>query len=88
MQHFSNRIVGIGGLFHCLYQASAVSVLEDRHIHAKSLYPISLSINRVYQLHNKIVSMIRKYQNHKLQTNSWQRKEESHNNQETPGRHT
>ena len=32
--------------------------------------------------------MIRKYHNHKLQTNTWQRKEESHNNHETPGRQT
>ena len=30
--------------------------------------------------------MIRKYHNHKLQTNTWQRQEEPHNNQETPGR--
>ena len=32
--------------------------------------------------------MIRKYQNHKLQTNPWYREEEQHNNHETPGRHT
>ena len=32
--------------------------------------------------------MIRKYHNHKLQTNPWQRKEEPHNNHETPGRQT
>ena len=32
----------------------------------------------------KIVSMIRKYHNHKLQTNPWHCKEEPHNNQETP----
>ena len=36
----------------------------------------------------KIVSMIRKYHNHKLQTNPWHREEESHNNHETPGRQT
>ena len=34
----------------------------------------------------KIVSMIRKYHNHKLQINPWPRKEESHNTQETRGR--
>ena len=32
--------------------------------------------------------MIRKYHNHKLQTNPWQRKEEPHNNYETPGGQT
>ena len=30
--------------------------------------------------------MIRKYHNHKLQTNLWYREEEPHNNHETPGR--
>ena len=29
--------------------------------------------------------MIRKYHNHKLQTNPWHREEEPHNNHETPG---
>ena len=32
--------------------------------------------------------MIRKYHFHKLQTNSWYREEEPHNNYETPGRQT
>ena len=32
--------------------------------------------------------MIRKYHNHKLQTNSWHRQEEAHNNHETSGRQT
>ena len=32
--------------------------------------------------------MIRKYQNHKLQTNPWHREEEPHNNHEAPGRQT
>ena len=36
----------------------------------------------------KIVSMIRKYHNHKLQTNPWHRQEEPYNHHETPGRHT
>ena len=36
----------------------------------------------------KIVSMIRKYYKHKLQTNLWHHKEESHNKHETPGRQT
>ena len=30
--------------------------------------------------------MIRKYHNHKLQTNLWHREEEPHNNHETPVR--
>ena len=30
--------------------------------------------------------MIRKYHNHKLQTNPWNREEEPHNNHETQGR--
>ena len=33
-------------------------------------------------------SMIRKYHNHKLQTNLWHHEEEPHNNHETPERHT
>ena len=32
--------------------------------------------------------MIRKYHNHKLQTNPWHREEEPHKNHETPGRQT
>ena len=32
--------------------------------------------------------MIRKYHNHKQQTNPWHREEEPHNNHETPGRQT
>ena len=32
--------------------------------------------------------MIRRYHNHKLQTNPWHREEEPHNNHETPGRQT
>ena len=32
--------------------------------------------------------MIRKYHNHKLQTNPWHREEEPHNNHDTPGRQT
>ena len=37
---------------------------------------------------SKIVSMIRKYHNHKLQTNPWHPEEEPHDNHETPGRQT
>ena len=36
----------------------------------------------------KIVSMIRKYHNHKPQTNTRHREEESHNNHETLGKQT
>ena len=32
--------------------------------------------------------MIRKYHNHKLQTNPWHREEEPHNNHKAPGRQT
>ena len=32
--------------------------------------------------------MIRKYHNHKLQTNPWHREEEPHKNHETPERQT
>ena len=35
---------------------------------------------------NEIVSMIRKYHNHKPQTTPWHREEESLNHRETPGR--
>ena len=34
----------------------------------------------------KIASMIRKYHNHKLQTNPWHREKEQHNTHKTPGR--
>ena len=34
----------------------------------------------------KIVSMIRKYHSHKLQTNPWHSEEEQHNTHKTPGR--
>ena len=36
----------------------------------------------------RMVSMIRKYHNHKLQTNPWHREEKTHNNHEIPGRQT
>ena len=36
----------------------------------------------------QLVSMIKKYHNHKLQTNPWHHKEEPHNNLVTPGRQT
>ena len=32
--------------------------------------------------------MIRKYHNHKIQTNPWHHKEEPHNNHQTPGNQT
>ena len=37
---------------------------------------------------SKIVSMIRKYHNHKPKTNPWHREEEPHNHHQTPGRQT
>ena len=42
-----------------------------------------VSISKEY-----LVSMIRKYHNHKLQTNPCHLEEEPHNNHETPGRQT
>ena len=36
----------------------------------------------------KKVSMIKKYHNHTLQTNQWQREEKPHDNHQTPGRQT
>ena len=39
-----------------------------------------------FSLYKKIVSMIMKYHNHKLQTTPWHREEERLNHQETPGR--
>ena len=41
-----------------------------------------------YRILLKIVSMIRKYHNQKLQTHPWHREEEPHNNHETPRRQT
>ena len=35
---------------------------------------------------SKRVRMIRKYHNHKLQTNPWHHEEEQHNTHKTPGR--
>ena len=32
--------------------------------------------------------MLRKYHNHKLQSNTWHREEEPHTNHETPGKQT
>ena len=56
------------------------------------LKPVSLTTETSYKTENllvaKIVSMIRKYHNHKLQTNMWYHEEEPHNNHETPGRQT
>ena len=43
---------------------------------------------RLFADNTKIVSMIKKYHNHKLQTNPLHREEEPRNNQETPGRQT
>ena len=34
------------------------------------------------------MTIIRKYHNHKLQTDLWYREEDPHNNHETTGRHT
>ena len=42
------------------------------------------TVNNVYL--GKIVSMVRKYHNHKPQTTPWHRKEEPLNHHETPGR--
>ena len=44
-----------------------------------TIFIVPLSAN--YQKYP--MSMIRKYQNYKLQTNPWHRKEEPHNNNET-----
>ena len=46
----------------------------------------SKSLLTLYQIIIKIVSMIRKYHNHKLQTTPWHREEEHLNHHETPGR--
>ena len=40
------------------------------------------------QVLSKIVSMIRKYHNHKPKTNPWHHEEEPHNHHESPGRQT
>ena len=49
-------------------------------------HAIIISFSR--HMSSKIVSMIRKYHNHKPQTNPWHREEESHNHHETLGRQT
>ena len=55
--------------------------LQIRKYNVKIHIPIVLLIK-------KNVRIIRKYHNHKLQTNRWYCEEESHNNRETPGRQT
>ena len=63
---------------------TSLSFLVDNH-HACFGY-LTLTKNQNIQI--KIVSMIRKYHNSKLQTNAWHRDEEPHKNHETPGRQT
>ena len=48
----------------------------------------SLDPDQATSFFSKIVSMIRKYHNHKPKTNPWHREEEPHNHHETPGRQT
>ena len=48
----------------------------------------SLDPDQAPSFWSKIVSMIRKYHNHKPKTNPWHREEEPHNHHETPGRQT
>ena len=50
--------------------------------------PASVQYMQDVNAESKIVSMIRKYHNHKLPTHPWHREEESHNNHGTPGRQT
>ena len=62
------------------YQVSRATIhneSEEAHIYIKC---------EAAPIHIKIVSMVRKYHNHKLQTNPWHREEEPHNTNETPGR--
>ena len=47
---------------------------------------LSKTLYQLLSVGSKIVSMIRKYHNHKLQTNPWYREEEPHKNHKTPGR--
>ena len=54
----------------------------------KSVLNSHSKIDKTKILMTKIVSMIRKCHNHKLQTNPWHHEEEPHNNHETPGRQT
>ena len=58
----------------------------QKRVMVRFLYTLSLLIENYLPL--KILSMIMKYHNHKLQTNPWYREEEPHNNHETPGRQT
>ena len=58
----------------------------QKHYEIKTLADSKL--NSIKNLISKIVSMIRKYHNHKLQTYPWHHEEEPHNNHETPGRQT
>ena len=63
-----------------------VSVVFSDHTHL--LFVLVLSCHGSY-FHLGIRNskcVIRKYHNHKLQTNPWHREEEPHKNHETPGR--
>ena len=49
---------------------------------------LTFNIKNICYIQLKIVSMLRKYHNHKLHTNPWQSEEESHGNNKTPERQT
>ena len=75
--------------------SQGVMVLVRLHLYTCSSEPSLLIYFKEYKnltswciWVSKIVSMIRKYHNHKLQTNLWHREEEPHNDHKTPGRQT
>ena len=55
------------------------------YVNIPCLYYIANGKSILVHVYEKIVSMIRKSHNHKLQTNPWHREEEPHNNHETQG---
>ena len=55
------------------------------YVNIPCLHYIANGKSILVHVYEKIVNMIRKSHNHKLQTNPWHREEEPHNNHETQG---
>ena len=66
------------------YSHFPINSLMVKNLGTKPSWPFYILIHVIRK--PKIVSMIRKYHNHKPQTTPWHRKEEPFNHHETPGR--
>ena len=77
------RVASVGFI---KYKASTTRINKEKNF--KTKFQVILGFYRTKLNHSKIVSMIWKYHNHKLQTNPWHHEEEPHNNHEKPRRQT